>query len=562
MKWIGQNIQSFISRFRSDVYLEDLTTTTDTNVLVVDSNDKVCKNTTTLGGDLTAIVAGTNLSGSSLSGPIPTINLDNPIAGPFEIEQGASGGGTALLIDNDDVDQNAFRIDAANTTVNAAVITATALTSAQALSIVDGNNDTGNTLKLTRNTDVNLQATSNISSAMLIDYTKNGVTGASTTHKARGLYIDVDDSATNNAAATVFMYGASIAVDSANSQGSIVNTGLEIDVAGADSNFGIDIEVDDSGGGTGADIIMRNGSHYCTHQVGSNGATTITTVDGSGAAAHFEVDADGDIILDSAGQIKLEPVAGNNILLDGTVTVDGGAVGGLASLTSSADLNIVATGNDITVDSDTVTVTSSTADQPIIKVLNTTDDDQASQLIFEKLRDDDAVASGQNLGEIWFKGQDNAQNAANYAVIYSEIDVSTHGQESGILKFAVANHDNGIGTGLTLTGGSVNNEIDATVGLGTASVTTIAGTLTMGSTAALTNAGLLGVTNQTGLVGTGALNSGTITSGFGNINNGSSTLTSNGAINFGGLPDTAGVDPGVNGQLYVTEEGVIMVSMG
>ena len=45
MKWIGQNIWSFISRFRSDVYLESLDITTETNVLVVDSNGKVSKST-------------------------------------------------------------------------------------------------------------------------------------------------------------------------------------------------------------------------------------------------------------------------------------------------------------------------------------------------------------------------------------------------------------------------------------------------------------------------------------------------------------------------------------
>ena len=45
MKWIGQHIWSLISRFRSDVYLEDLSTSSETNVLVVDSNGKVSKNT-------------------------------------------------------------------------------------------------------------------------------------------------------------------------------------------------------------------------------------------------------------------------------------------------------------------------------------------------------------------------------------------------------------------------------------------------------------------------------------------------------------------------------------
>ena len=45
MKWIGQHIYDNISRFRDDVYLEDLSTTTETDVLVVDSTGKVSKNT-------------------------------------------------------------------------------------------------------------------------------------------------------------------------------------------------------------------------------------------------------------------------------------------------------------------------------------------------------------------------------------------------------------------------------------------------------------------------------------------------------------------------------------
>ena len=56
---------------------------------------------------------------------------------------------------------------------------------------------------------------------------------------------------------------------------------------------------------------------------------------------------------------------------------------------------------------------------------------------------------------------------------------------------SVANHDDDLGVGLTLTGGSVNDEIDVAVGLGASSVTTVAGTLTMGSTATLDNSGNL-----------------------------------------------------------------------
>jgi hypothetical protein len=75
VKWIGQHIWSFISRFRSDVYFEKLTGDSSTDVLVVDSNNKICVNSS-VGGDLTSIVAGTGLSGTSLTGPIPTLNAD------------------------------------------------------------------------------------------------------------------------------------------------------------------------------------------------------------------------------------------------------------------------------------------------------------------------------------------------------------------------------------------------------------------------------------------------------------------------------------------------------
>ena len=49
MKWIGQYIHDLITRFRSDVYLEELATTTETNVLVVDSDGKVSKSTSISG---------------------------------------------------------------------------------------------------------------------------------------------------------------------------------------------------------------------------------------------------------------------------------------------------------------------------------------------------------------------------------------------------------------------------------------------------------------------------------------------------------------------------------
>tara|TARA_R110002096_G_scaffold6726_3_gene30659 strand:- start:53 stop:1777 length:1725 start_codon:yes stop_codon:yes gene_type:complete len=77
LNWIGQHIVSLIARFRSDVYLEDISTGTiaSGSHLGLDSNNKIVK-AVDGGGDLTSIVAGTGLSGTSLTGPIPTLNVD------------------------------------------------------------------------------------------------------------------------------------------------------------------------------------------------------------------------------------------------------------------------------------------------------------------------------------------------------------------------------------------------------------------------------------------------------------------------------------------------------
>ncbi len=71
MRWIGQHIWDFISRFRTTVYLENLETSSEENVLVVDSDGKVTKNTTLGGSDLTITNAGvdrvvTSSGGSAL----------------------------------------------------------------------------------------------------------------------------------------------------------------------------------------------------------------------------------------------------------------------------------------------------------------------------------------------------------------------------------------------------------------------------------------------------------------------------------------------------------------
>ena len=66
--------------------------------------------------------------------------------------------------------------------------------------------------------------------------------------------------------------------------------------------------------------------------VTTHGATSLTTIDDDAAAAHFEIDADGDIILDAAGTIELEA----NTTVTGDVVTTGNIELGHASDTTIA----------------------------------------------------------------------------------------------------------------------------------------------------------------------------------------------------------------------------------
>ena len=69
MKFIGQNIQDFISRFRNDVFLESISSGTIASGgnLGLDSNNKIVK-AAVADGDITGVTAGTGLSGGGTTG--------------------------------------------------------------------------------------------------------------------------------------------------------------------------------------------------------------------------------------------------------------------------------------------------------------------------------------------------------------------------------------------------------------------------------------------------------------------------------------------------------------
>jgi len=154
------------------------------------------------------------------------------------------------------------------------------------------------------------------------------------------------------------------------------------------------------------------------------------------------------------------------------------------NITSLGTLTGLTVGGDLTVNGDTITFESTAANDPTVTIQNTTDDTNSPRLRFFKRREDGGTLQvgedGDGVGEILFNSYDDnsgTPSGTNYAKIEGFIHDATNGQESGQLKLQVAAHDGGVEDGIVLTGGSVDTEVDVTIGNGAASVTTIAGSL-------------------------------------------------------------------------------------
>jgi len=151
---------------------------------------------------------------------------------------------------------------------------------------------------------------------------------------------------------------------------------------------------------------------------------------------------------------------------------------------------------DLSVTGDTVTFTSANADDPAVIIQNTTSDAEAARLQFIKNRGADGV-DNDNVGEIEFWSYDDGTpTLQQYGRITTKIHDATSDEESGQFNVNVASHDGGLNTGLKLTGGSVDAEVDVEIGRGAASVTDIQGTLSMGGTNTINNSGVVQVAAQ------------------------------------------------------------------
>ena len=335
------------------------------------------------------------------------------------------------------------------------------------------------------------------------------------------------------------------------------------------------------------------GGSYATHLTvtpNSTASSSNVSLAGSltlGSVAAAGTDTDKFLVLDSSGNVDYRTgsqvlsdigagtgsgdITGVTLTADDTNTASDTAGSADFTLAGGANITTSVSGTTVTAALDSsVSLTSSSANEPVVTITNTHADATAGFLKFVKDPGSGQGADNDILGTITFHGTDAGNNAAEeLARMEAYVIEADHGSEAGGIKFYVAENDATMTAGLQILGvKDADGEIDVTIGAGAASTTIIAGTLTMGSTAAMTNAGLLSVANQSNVTGTGALSSGSISAGFDAIDNGTSgirtdTFTAETSI----VPDAnGGADIGTTslgwGDIFVADDKAIKFGDG
>ena len=306
----------------------------------------------------------------------------------------------------------------------------------------------------------------------------------------------------------------------------IFKTGGEIEAASLDVSGDADID-----GTLEADAITVGGTALNTVIAGVTVTNATNAVDATNAA-HVTVSdnentneenlipfiedasATGNVGLESDGDFAYNPSTGTvtatifkgNIDavdgdFDGTLEADAITVGGTAlnefiqdtvgaMVSSNTETGITVTYEDGdgtldfvlaaptslgTITQDTVTFTSTNANDPQVFIKNTTNDANGPVLVLENDRGSNNGADNDVCGIIEFKGTDDASAQTTFALVSATVKDASNGAEGGEFGVEVATHDGEMQFGLRITDGDAEDELDVEIGSGINSVTTAAG---------------------------------------------------------------------------------------
>ena len=377
MKWIGQYIYDQISRFRNDVYLEDISSGTIASGgnLGLDSNNKIVK-AAEVGSavDLTSEVTGTlpvgnggtgvtsitalknalddetwtfanNITGTLATaaqtnitslGTLTSLNVDDvtlnnktiQIQGDtddrFSIETGAAGA-TTLTTDDNAGSNGHFEIEAdgeitldANGSINLEAF------DNKAVYIHADNNSTIDALNIDCNElttgsavkiDVDDALTASATKSLMhIDYDKSGNTASAQSSLVTGLEISMDDAATGNAADSVtLLQGIKVTCDAANNTGAANQNGVQVILTDGDTGASSIGYISQVEDG-GIDFIARSSADIGDYFSISTGTKGATTLT---TVDNAGTDADLDFAIDGTFSVAS---TGIDIATNGTIT--------------------------------------------------------------------------------------------------------------------------------------------------------------------------------------------------------------------------------------------------
>ena len=324
MKFIGQNIQDFISRFRNDVFLESISSGTIASGgnLGLDANNKIVK-AAVADGDITGVTAGTGLSGGGTTGTV-TLNVSGLTISEFA--------GASLTTSSEsfaDNDTTLMTSAAINDLIGAASISGVRLTaddsntasdnSGSADFIIAGGAGIGTTIS-GNTVNINLDVSDLVSITSLTGLTTIGTASRTT----------------NIAAGDLTMYNA-------------VNDGNPTISLGSSATERLEIQATYESGAQGLDVVK-----FITHTAGASAndsryafqvdETFILNIKDNGlqlkASGELEIGSGNTILSDSSGTTTLSNIDAIDATTESTIET---AIDTLSNLTSASSLATIGT---------------------------------------------------------------------------------------------------------------------------------------------------------------------------------------------------------------------------
>jgi hypothetical protein len=428
--------------------------------------------------DGTLVVDGSNISLDSTS----TLNIDNSnTSNGITIGTATSGVPIQLGHSTSNVRINDNLVVTGNTVMNGTLSATTSLNVGNGNGTISASSVTGTILRGILGSDA-APVTAYINNGE-IDGTTLG--GESAVTIAGANYIDIENSDADNVALSVIGHSSQSAsileVRDTDEEGTLwfgvaANGRCTISSAvmngGTINNTSIGATTRSTGAFTTMDV---NSTLVVTGNTVLNGTLSATTAlkvgNGDGLISAATVSA--PVITGT-----LSTAAQTNITSLGTLTnlnVDNINING-DTITSSGDLEIIATGNDITVDTDNFTIESAASVKPSFTLKSTINSNKPAVQQFVKDKGA-AGADGDIVGETYYIGDNDAQEQITMVQVSGQVSDASDGAEEGEYKIAIKNtaHVSTPQESFKLTGNGALT--DATIGYGVTSTTTIAGDL-------------------------------------------------------------------------------------